>query len=90
METRLLPKSDNRATLKAPELRSQPTSNQQPYRPPQPRFVPIVINGKLAFKFDPERGLIEWQHRGERFVIDLGQYGGPEGERKAQASAERV
>jgi len=42
-----------------------------PYRPPRPHFVPIVINGKLAFKFDPERGLIEWQHRGEKHVIDL-------------------
>lgn len=62
MQTDLLPKGDNRATMKAPE---------QPYRPPQPCFVPIVINGKLAFKFDPERGLIEWQHRGEKHLIDL-------------------
>lgn len=49
------------------------------YQPPQPRFVPIVINGKLVFRFDPHRGLIEWQSRGERHVIDLSNYGGPEG-----------
>lgn len=62
----------------------------EPYKPPQPHFVPIHVNGKLAFRFDPDRGLIEWQCRGEKHVIDLSQYGGPEGARKIQASIERV
>lgn len=44
------------------------------YQPPQPQFIPVVIKGKLAFKFDASRGLIEWQCRGEKHVIDLAQY----------------
>jgi hypothetical protein len=28
----------------------------------------------LVFRFDPVRGLIEWQHRGEKHVIDLADY----------------
>jgi hypothetical protein len=41
------------------------------YQTPKARFIPIVIDGKLAFKFDPHRGLIEWQNRGEKYIIDL-------------------
>jgi hypothetical protein len=44
------------------------------YKAPKAQFVPVVVNGKLAFKFDPRRGLIEWQHRGEKHVIDLADY----------------
>ena len=31
--------------------------------------------GKLLFKYDPERGIIEIQRRGEKHIIDLRQYG---------------
>lgn len=50
------------------------TMKREPYRAPPSHFVPIVINGKLVFKFDPERGLIEWQHRGEKHLIDLADF----------------
>jgi hypothetical protein len=44
------------------------------YKAPKQRFVPVVINNKLVFRFDPERGLIEWQCRGEKHIIDLAEY----------------
>ena len=45
-------------------------SNQ--YQPPKPIFLPVTWqNGKLAFKFDPVRGLIEMQERGVKQVFDL-------------------
>ncbi len=44
------------------------------YKAPKAQFVPVVVNNKLAFRFDPVRGLIEWQHRGEKHVIDLADY----------------
>lgn len=47
---------------------------QRTYTAPKAAFAPIVINGKLAFKFDPNRGLIEWQHRGAKVLIDLSRY----------------
>jgi len=49
-------------------------SGPAPYRAPKSQFVPVVRGGKLAFKFDPTRGLIEWQHRGEKYIIDLAEY----------------
>lgn len=52
------------------EVNSNPTA----YRAPKSQFVPVVINNKLAFRFDPTRGLIEWQHRGEKHIIDLADY----------------
>jgi hypothetical protein len=51
-------------------------SGNHRYKAPTSKFVPIVIGGKLAFRFDPVRGLIEWQHRGEKHVIDLADYAG--------------
>jgi hypothetical protein len=50
------------------------TKAEPTYKAPKPRFVPVVVNGKLVFKFDPERGLIEWQSRGEKHIIDLAEY----------------
>lgn len=44
------------------------------YQAPKPQFVPVVVNNKLVFRFDPKRGLIEWQHRGEKHIIDLAEY----------------
>jgi hypothetical protein len=44
------------------------------YKAPKAQFVPVVVNNKLVFRFDPVRGLIEWQHRGEKHVIDLADY----------------
>lgn len=50
-------------------------NNKPPtYRAPKAQFVPVIRDGKLAFKFDPVRGLIEWQHRGEKHIIDLADY----------------
>jgi len=37
----------------------------------KPAYAPVVINGKLAFRYDPQRRIVEWQHRGERHYIDL-------------------
>ena len=48
------------------------TVNSNQYQPPKPVFVPVTWqNGKLAFKFDPLRGLIELQERGVKQVFDL-------------------
>lgn len=52
------------------------------YRAPKSRFVPIVIHGKLVFKFDATRGLIEWQDRGNKHIIDLADYAGEPVEEK--------
>lgn len=41
------------------------------YEPPTKDFVDVVLGGKLAFRFDPYRGLIEYQRRGERHIVDL-------------------
>jgi hypothetical protein len=43
----------------------------QPYHPPRPRWIPVARRGKLLFKFDPLRGLIEIQERGQVDIIDL-------------------
>lgn len=43
----------------------------QHYRTPKASFLPVVVAGRLAFKFDRERGLIEWQHQGQKYLIDL-------------------
>ena len=34
-------------------------------------YVPVVIGGKLAFRYDPARHVVEWQARGETHYIDL-------------------
>lgn len=34
-------------------------------------YVPVVIGGKLAFRYDSARRVIEWQIRGEKHYIDL-------------------
>jgi hypothetical protein len=44
------------------------------YKAPKAQFVPVVVNNKLVFRFDPTRGLIEYQSRGEKHVIDLADY----------------
>jgi hypothetical protein len=35
------------------------------------RYVPVVVNGRLAFRYDPLRQIVEWQYRGEKHYIDL-------------------
>lgn len=35
------------------------------------RYVPVVVNGRLAFCYDPLRQIVEWQYRGEKHYIDL-------------------
>ena len=52
------------------------TPEREPYQPPSPRWIPIVLGGKLAFRFDPERGLIEWKGREQVYVVDLAAIGG--------------
>ena len=37
----------------------------------QSAYVPVVICGKLAFRYDPHRHVVEWQARGETHYIDL-------------------
>ena len=44
------------------------------YKTPKAQFVPVVVGGRLIFKFDPTRGLIEYQSRGEKHIIDLADY----------------
>lgn len=45
------------------------------YRPPAPTYRPVYEpgSGKLLFKFDSARGLIEIQRRGIVTVVDLAQ-----------------
>ncbi len=43
----------------------------QHYKTPKATFLPVVINGKLVFKIDLTRGLVEWQHQGQKYLIDL-------------------
>ena len=54
----------------------------------QPTYVPVVIGGKLAFRYDPARHVVEWQARGETHYIDLAALddcaGQPEQPSKAQ------
>jgi hypothetical protein len=38
------------------------------------REVREPITGRLLFRFDPERDLIEYQERNMRVIIDLTQY----------------
>lgn len=48
----------------------QPTVNKR-YTPPVPQWIPIVRNGRALFRFDPKRGIIEFNQRGEWHNIDL-------------------
>ena len=37
----------------------------------RPAYVAVRVAGALAFRYDPARRIVEWQHRGERHYIDL-------------------
>lgn len=37
----------------------------------QSAYVPVVIGGKLAFRYDPARHVVEWQAQGVTHYIDL-------------------
>lgn len=37
----------------------------------QSAYMPVVVCGKLAFRYDPRRRVVEWQARGETHYIDL-------------------
>ena len=41
------------------------------YKSPQSNYRNVVFRGKLLFRFDPVRGLIELQERGEKILVDL-------------------
>ncbi len=41
------------------------------YRPPKSRYIPIRANGRVAFRFDPERGIVELKTQGDYLYIDL-------------------
>lgn len=34
-------------------------------------YVNVILDGRLAFRYDPYRGLVEVQHRGVKHVVDL-------------------
>ena len=36
-------------------------------------YVNVILDGRLAFRYDPWRGLVEVQHRGVKHVVDLAQ-----------------
>ena len=37
----------------------------------QAGYVPVRVGGKLLFRYDPARRIVEVQERGERHYIDL-------------------
>ena len=41
------------------------------YQRARTAYVPVVIGGKLAFRYDPRRHVVEWQAKGETHYIDL-------------------
>jgi hypothetical protein len=45
-----------------------------------PEYVPVFKPGtnRLFFKYCPNRGLVEIQDRGVKYIIDLAQYQAPE------------
>ena len=42
-----------------------------PHRRIRAAYVPVVIEGRIAFQYDPYRKLVEWQHRGIKYIVDL-------------------
>ena len=45
-----------------------------PYVPPKSNYIPVIskITGRLLFKIDIIRGIIEVQDRGNKEYVDLG------------------
>ena len=45
-----------------------------PYVPPRSNYIPVIskITGRLLFKIDIIRGIIEVQDRGNKEYVDLG------------------
>ncbi len=41
------------------------------YRRIRSAYMPVVVDGALAFRYDPARHVIEWQKRGRKHYIDL-------------------
>jgi hypothetical protein len=37
----------------------------------QPAYIAVRVAGKLLFRYDPQRRIVEVQERGERHYIDL-------------------
>jgi hypothetical protein len=58
-----------------PTERIRPTDRgiayAQAYKAPCLDYRNVVFRGKLLFRFDPVRGIIELQERGEKILIDL-------------------
>jgi hypothetical protein len=43
------------------------------YQPPAAQWLRIIRDGKFLFRFDPLRGVIEFDHRSVSYTIDLAQ-----------------
>lgn len=41
------------------------------YAPPTPKWIPVVRNGRVLFRFDMVRGVVEINHHGDWQTIDL-------------------
>lgn len=41
------------------------------YVTPVTNYMPVIRNGRILFRFDPIRGVIEIQTRGEMETVDL-------------------
>lgn len=41
------------------------------YQRVQPAYVAVRVGGKLLFRYDPARRIVEVQDRGERHYVDL-------------------
>ncbi len=37
----------------------------------KPAYIAVRAGGALAFRYDPARRIVEWQHKGERHYFDL-------------------
>ena len=47
------------------------TAETKHCQPVRAAYMPVVIGGKLAFRYDPRRHVVEWQAKGETHYIDL-------------------
>lgn len=43
------------------------------HTPPLPQYIDVRINGRLLFKYDPTRHIVEVRTRGETHHVDLAQ-----------------
>lgn len=43
-------------------------------RPSKRCFIDVVVEGRLAFRYDPLRDLVQWRRGGKTYLIDLKAY----------------